>query len=270
MLGASGRLGGMLRKIWAADPPAGIDLHFQARVKLAGANTHHWIPDQDPRALPACDTVVALWGQTTGDATALAQNTALSDTSRAVARACGAARLLHLSSAAIYGPADAASEATIPAPTGDYGRAKRAMEAHIARFHDLHLHHICLRLANVVGADSLAPALSAPGPVTLDQFPDGTGPIRSYITAEDLARTLIALAALPPAALPRTLNIAAHAPVAMEALARAAGKDVIWRPAPAHATARVTLDTAHMARLLPQIIPEADPARMIARWRAHA
>ena len=268
VLGAGGRLGALLRPIWAARPPAGIDLHFQSRGTLSGTNTHQWTPGQDPRALPGCDTVVALWGRTAGDAAALAHNAQLADHGRAVARACCAARLLHLSSAAIYGPADAATETTAPAPVTPYGQAKLAMETHIAGFRDPGLRHCCLRLANVVGADSLAPALGGSGPVTLDRFAGGHGPVRSYIGADDLAAVLVALARLAPENLPGTLNVAAHSPLAMHDLARAAGKEVIWRPAPADATARVTMDTARMARLLPQIAPLTDPGALIARWRA--
>lgn len=259
----------MLRRIWADQLPDGINLHFQSRRPLPDPSSHQWSPGHPPDRLPNCDAVVALWGQTTGDIEALALNAALAGHSRAVALACGASRLVHLSSAAVYGPAESATEATPPAPVNPYGRSKLALETRVAGFDDARLQHICLRLANVVGADSLAPALLGTGPVTLDRFADGKGPLRSYIGARDLADTLTALAQLPPPDLPAILNIAAHDPLAMQDLAQAAGKDILWRDAPSTATQQVTMDTACLADLLPNLQPVTDPQELIRHWREH-
>ena len=269
VLGSGGRLGRLLRRIWARHPPAGVDLHFQSRRAHAHPHSHQWSPGQPADTLPVCDTVIALWGQTEGDAEALALNASLAGQSRAVALACGATRLLHLSSAAIYGGAVDATETTPAAPVNDYGRAKLALEMRVAGFDDPGLRHVCLRLANVVGADSLAPALRRDTPVILDRFADGEGPLRSYIGPEDLADILIALARVPPGDLPATLNVAAPEPVAMQALTTAAGRDITWRDAPPTALQRVTMDTTHLAQLLPALNPTSDAAVLIERWQQH-
>ena len=269
VLGSSGKLGRMIRHVWASDPREGITPIYQSRTALCGADTVTWAPGDAYTSLPACDAIIALWGRISGDADSLAENADLAEAARGVARATGASRVLHLSSAAIYGPAVNATEADAPAPQSDYGRAKLAMEARVAGFADDGLHHVCLRLANVVGADSLAPALQRSAPVTLDRFSDGNGPLRSYIGAADLAAVLRALAELSAAHLPTTLNIAAHHPVAMQDLAQAAGKEIIWRDAPPAAVQTVTMNTERLAKLLPHIKPEARAEGLILAWRQY-
>lgn len=236
---------------------------------MSDANSHQWSLGDPYETLPLCDTIIALWGQTDGDPDALALNSTLAEQSRAIALSRGASRLLHLSSAAVYGPVNNASETTQPAPINAYGHSKLEMERHVAQYEDTGLQHCCLRLANVVGADSLAPALACDGPVTLDRFADRSGPLRSYIGAQDLAEILIALSATTAARLPETLNIAAHTPIAMQDLAQAAGKHIIWRKAPKEAVQRVTMDTSRLAGLLPDIHPETDAKKLINRWNGH-
>ena len=263
--GATGRLGPLLRTAFArgvADPVTPV---FAARKLPADLLLDD---DDTPPDLPTCKTVLALWGQTTGDASHLAQNTQLAHRSRALAIACGARRVLHLSSAAIYGPGADMDEAHIPAPDGAYGQAKLEMENTVAGFTTDCARHTCLRLANVVGADSLSPALRSDAPVGLDRFPDGTGPLRSYISPGDLARVINALAQLPPDDLPDLLNVAAPAPISMQALALAAGKDILWQTAPDRATQAVTLSTKRLASLLPGLILHTTAAQMIADWHS--
>ncbi|WP_299843761.1 NAD(P)-dependent oxidoreductase [uncultured Roseovarius sp.] len=259
----------MLRRIWLSDPPDGVDLHFQSRTKLRGSNAHQWSPGQPADRLPACDTVIALWGQTAGDAEALSLNPALAGESRAVALTCGASRLLHISSAAVYGPAEHADEETPTAPINAYGQSKLALEMRVAGFDDPSLAHTCLRLANVVGADSLAPALTGTEPVTLDRFEDGQGPLRSYVGARDLAEILIMMVRVPPSDLPATLNIAAHTPISMQALATAADKEILWRRASTSAVQRVTLDTTRLAQLLPDLHLTTEADTLIEQWHQH-
>lgn len=235
---------------------------------LSGENTVRWAPGDDPAVLPACDTVIALWGQTSGEAPALDVNVTLAGQSRDVARACGASRVLHLSSAAVYGPASAASEVTPPAPVNAYGQSKLAMETAVAGFDDLGLRHVCLRLANVVGADSLAPVLTGSATARLDRFSDGNGPLRSYIGAADLADVLAALSRLPAAQLPALLNVAAHRPVAMQDLITASGKDITWRNASPDAVQEVTMDCSLLRRLLPHVTPQSDPVALVKMLHA--
>ena len=267
VLGASGRLGTLLRAHWALNPADGCEIWFQSRSPLPGPNTIEWTPGQPVTALPRCQTVVALWGQTAGTAQELTRNVSLADESRAVARSTGATRVLHLSSAAIYGPVENATEATPASPVAAYGQSKWEMEQHIATFRDDGTSHCCLRLANVVGADSLAPALEVTAPVTLDRFENSTGPMRSYIGARDLGGVMIALARLSASHLPPVLNVAAPHPIAMQHLAEAAGKKIVWRTAPPEALQKVTVDSGRLRRLLPKLDLISDPETLIADWR---
>lgn len=263
--GSTGRLGGLLQAVWAKWPEAPIRPIYAARADASDCQLHGDGPLPD---LPRCDMVIALWGDTTGTATGPASNAALAHRSRAVAQACGATRVLHFSSAAVYGPGTQMSENAPPAPINPYGQSKLLMETAVAGFAEDDMRHCCLRLANTVGADSLAPALCAHGPVTLDRFADGHGPQRSYIAPGDLAHVLAALALLPETALPATLNIAAPEPVAMADLAYAAGQEIRWRTAPPSATQTVSLDTSALHALLPGLSLRRSAADMIADWHS--
>ena len=263
--GATGRLGRLLRALWPAEdspPPIWLARRGDADILWPGAPAP--LPD-----LPPCATVVALWGQTSGDAQTLAQNVGLVAQGVRLAHACGAKRVFHISTAAIYGPGHTMEETRLPAPVNAYGRAKLDMEHAVAALPRDGLRHVILRLANVVGADSLAPALQHPERgITLDRFADGTGPRRSYIAPGDLARVLAGLARLATDDLPDLLNIAAPAPVAMEDLAGAADCPIIWRVAPPEAQAEVSLDTNRLARLLPGAVHHVTPREMLADWRS--
>lgn len=263
--GAAGRLGRLLQRAAMRDGTGALDINFRSRARHAGPAG---APEAAHPAPARCDTLVALWGRTSGSAGELAANVSLVAKGHALARACGARRLLHLSSAAVYGPGRALAETAPLCPGSDYARSKRAMERAVARLPgDDGIAHCCLRLANVVGADSLAPGLRAGAPVTLDRFDDGTGPLRSYIAASDLLRVLRALAQMPPRRLPGVLNVAAPAPVAMAALVAAAGQEIIWRPAPAQAVREVSLDTARLRRLLPELTLLNRAEDLIADWQ---
>lgn len=263
--GSNGRLGRLLQRAWPGlrGAPTALWLARRAPADLL------WSPDLPLPHLPACGTLVALWGRTHGDAAQLALNSALLDATLALARHCGAQRILHFSSAAVYGPGISLRETDAPIPASAYGRAKWEMEQAIAALPPEGIHHTILRLANVVGADSLAPALLPQDtPVILDRFAAGHGPRRSYIAPGDLARILAALALLPPETLPACLNVTAPHPVDMQALAQAAGRPVLWRPAPEGAIDRVTLDAGVLLSLFPSLDWRATAAEMIADWQA--
>jgi len=263
--GATGRLGRLLRAVWPVEDgpqPVWLARRGDADILWPGAPA----PLRD---LPPCATVVALWGQTSGDVQTLAQNVGLVAQGVQLAHACGAKRVFHISTAAIYGPGRTMDETRRPAPINAYGRAKLEMERTITALPRDGLRHVILRLANVVGADSLATALQHPERgVALDRFADGAGPRRSYIAPSDLARVLAGLARLSPDALPDTINIAAPAPVAMEDLARAAGCPVIWRAAPPEAQAVVSLVTNRLAQILPGAVRHVTPGQMVADWHS--
>ncbi len=264
--GTGGRLGRLLLRARARDGTGAARLIFQSRG--TGAD-FRWSPGDPLSRLPECGTVIALWGQTGNDPAALTDNVALTEESRAVAAACGAVRVIHLSTAGVYGPGRALTEASPPQPTSEYGTSKLAMEWAVAAMQGQDgIAHCCLRLANIVGADSLTAALTGARPARLDRFGDGGGPVRSYLAASDLLRVFTGLMRLDPAGLPPVMNAAAPAPIEMEALLRAAGRDIVWTPAPPTAVHEVTLDVTRLTRLLPGTGFLTQPAEMIADWQA--
>ena len=258
--GSGGRLGRLIYAARQLEGVPGAEVVFQSRG--AGRDVQ-WQPGAPVAQLPDCDALVALWGATSGSAEDLAVNARLVALSRQVAQDCGAQMVFHLSSAAVYGPGARLAETARLAPRTPYGTAKVEMERRV-RKGGAGVQECVLRLANVVGADSLAVALTSNGAVTLDRFEGGRGPMRSYIGATDLLRVLSALAKAETDSLPFALNIAAAAPVGMDDLARAAGKRVTWRTAPAQAVQEVSLDTGLMQSLLPAVRPTSDAGALIA------
>jgi UDP-glucose 4-epimerase len=123
-----------------------------------------------------------------------------------------------------------------------------------------------LRIGNVAGADALLLNAAASAPHFIDRFASGGGPVRSYIGPVSLARVIAALADAPD--LPAVLNVAAPAPVAMADLARAAGGDWRWRPAPEGAVERLTLDCTALTRRVHFAPAESTAQEMVAQWRA--
>lgn len=262
--GAGGRIGRLIRRAFQAESPPGVKMVFLSRNTGADIS---WTPGQSTASLPVCDVIVAVWGITSGTPAALAGNSRLARESLKLAEICGAKRVLHFSSAAVYGMGIALHETHPCTPATAYGAAKLAMEQEIARFPDS-IRHCCLRLANVVGADSLASGLRAPGHITLDRFENGHGPLRSYMSPSDLMRVICRLGILPARSLPSALNIAAPHPVAMADLARAAIRPFKWRKAPGDAIQCVSLDAGSMTRLLPGTVQHKTAPDMIRDWQS--
>lgn len=257
--GASGKVGRLLRLAWQRQSQG--DVVWLSRKAPADIV---WAPDTPLPQLPNCGTVIALWGRTTGTPVELSVNETLVAQAQRVALACGAERVLHFSSAAVYGPGTNLGEASPPQPTNAYGIAKCMMEAAVRALPASSPRHCCLRLANIVGADSLAPALRPSDvPATLDRFADGGGPVRSYVSPSDLARVLAGLARVSPDTLPVCLNVTAPKPVAMADLLHAAGRSIRWREAGPDATQTVTLDGGRLVQLLRFRYLNTDAERML-------
>ena len=266
--GAGGRLGRLLQGAYRAVCPQQVEVLFAARS--GPSDLPPFSAEDVPPDLPPVDMVVGLWGVTSGNRAALDRNRDLVAGTFAAACATGARRTLHLSSAAVYGPGADLTESDPMNAATEYGRSKLLMEQAVMQLQSDHCQHCSIRLANVVGADSLAPALrSGPAlPVTLTRFADGGGPQRSYISPGHLLEVFCALARLPVAtALPRALNVAAATPVEMEALARSAGKEVLWSPATIRDRQTVTLSTARLRGLLPDLPLNKTAQNMIADWQ---
>ena len=111
VLGASGRVGRLLRAVWAATPPAGRAFTHVMRKDFGGNGEVLWRPGMPLADLPAADAVIALWGAVPAKGARLADNVFLARQAVDIARAIGADRVLHCSSAAVYAPsAQALSE----------------------------------------------------------------------------------------------------------------------------------------------------------------
>ncbi|MBS0123639.1 sugar nucleotide-binding protein [Aestuariicoccus sp. KMU-90] len=262
--GASGRLGRMLRAVWRDGADGGPEIVPVFREAGQGDGPV-WAPGDPVSALPRVDAVLALWGVTRGDAQALAMNVALAAEAVRLGRALGAARVLHCSSAAVYGAGPRPWSETDPtAPAGGYGHAKLEMERRVLATRVPG--QVFMRIGSVAGAESLFGNMRPGGTVRLDRFDDGTAPRRSYIAPQALARAIVALC--DPTAPDGPVNVAVPVPTGMDALARAAGCEVKWQPAPSQALRLVALDTALLSTVCPLSEAEADPAHLVAQARA--
>lgn len=275
VVGATGKLGRFLRAAWGAHPPAAFRPLWQSRRPVAGADWVAWDP-LSGNPMPRADAVLMLAGVTAGPPAALALNTALAEAACAAAARVGAGRVFLASSLAVYGATNAgpATEATPPAPLRPYGQAKCTMESAAAAWRAEAGPGApavtVLRIGNVVGADALAPALASRRRVTLDRFPGGGGPVRSYIGPGSLAGVLARLTAraVAGAVLPEVLNLAAPGGVAMADLAGAAGLPVVWQPAPAGAIENAVMDVTRLMALAPLPPGASHPAAMLAELHA--
>ncbi|PCD77795.1 NAD-dependent epimerase/dehydratase family protein [Pseudothioclava arenosa] len=266
VVGGSGRVAGMLRRVWSAEPSGMVPV-FQARREGVGADLI-FDPLADPgalaQAIEAADVVLNLAGRAGGSGADLAAHAAIA---RAILAARnGAKPVIAASSAAVYDRSgEAQSEAGPVDPPVAYGRAKLEMEA-VLRDQPA---ACCLRIGNVAGADALLGQPVSEAGRSLHVFADGRAPRRSYIGPSDLARAIARLAGLMAAGqpVPPVLNLALPGVVGMDDLLRAAG--VAWSlvPAPPEAIENVELDVSRAIRF--GLVPEARARaeRIVADWR---
>lgn len=252
--GAGGKLGRLLRRYWEMSAPKGWRVVWLSRADGS------WPLQAPVRA----DAVLALWGVTPGGGD-LSMNVTLAQEAMTLAQQCGAGRVLQCSSSAVYGPGVSLSEEGEAAPVTDYGKAKLAMERWVQANPVDGIETCLMRMANVVGAESLFGAIERPGVLTLDRFSDGQGPRRSYLSVSRFSETVLAL--LETVSLPDVVNVANPTPVAMEALVQATGKAMQWRDAPDGAVPVVVLLTAKLDTVLGSSEP-VGADEMIAEWRA--
>ncbi len=279
VLGATGRIGMILRKYW--DHRA---IAWQTRTPQAGAGWVSVDPLGDPealrRALDGCQAILCLAGVVPGRAgqggagpggvgpggagsSAMADNIALAEA--ALCAATPGTRVLLASSAAVYGATPGLLRETgPPAPLSDYGRAKAAMERRGAELGAARgVAVTSLRIGNVAGVDAILGGW-APG-FRLDRFADGRTPRRSYIGVQTLARVLQDLIAAPE--LPGVLNVAAPGGIEMGALLDAANLGWTPRAAPDTAIAEVRLCTDRLARITGFAAADSTAAEMVRQWR---
>lgn len=265
VMGSGGRLGRLLRAAKKRDRVQHVEMVFQSSGSEADIR---WKAGDALDKLPTATTVIGLWGVTSGNETALRGNTELAQLTLHVANAVGASLAIHISTAGVYGPGRMMGEDHPLMPVSCYGHSKIDMETWINEQPEhTELTNITLRVANVVGADSLAPGLMSDKPIAVDRFADGAGPQRSYVAAGDLFDVFCRLSQMSPKTIPPLLNIAAPNPVAMEDLAHAARKKLIWRDAPRNAVQTVSLDVSALRKLLPEACSRTTAAQMIDDWR---
>lgn len=251
LLGATGKLGRALQASWRAVPPAGLAVAGLARRRNS-SDIPVWVPGDPLPATGPVRAVVAAWGVTHGTREAVDTNIALARAALELGRDIGAERVLHFSSAAVYGPKDGPlREEDAPDPQGPYGASKLRMEEAVDDWHRTFEggpRSVILRIGNVAGADMLFGNMLKGQGVDLHRLPDGTAPRRSYIGPTDLARVIEALISTP--APDRLYNVAAPTVTGMDAIAAAAGAAVRWQAAPDTALPEVRLDTARLDRVI--------------------
>ena len=215
IIGASGFLGGHVRRQAEA---LGVEVVTAGRSGLPDSPRHRTLDlaADDPVSLGALleavapEVVVNCAGATAGGSQVLheANVTGPGGLTRAMVRAGGTVRLVHLGSAAEYGltePGVPVSESAAPAPVGEYGATKLAGTRLVQQAAGAGLDAVVLRVFNPVGPG--APAQSLPGRVMAElhqALAYGTevrlGPLeaaRDFVDARDVADAVIAAATAP-------------------------------------------------------------------------
>ncbi|GIT92632.1 epimerase [Jannaschia pagri] len=254
----------------------------QPRLALTGAtgrvaalvrpflDTATWLTRQDGfDAIAGADALICLAGVTRGDRNTLSNNTKTALEGLEAGARLGVPHVLILSSAAVYGRAPSPLRADkAPTPAAPYGEAKAQMEAAVTGWCSERPggpRVTILRLGNVAGADALLGNISPDAPPTLDTWPDGRTPRRSYIGPRSLAHVFCKLAVCPD--VPPILNVAAPGTVEMADLLQAAQRPWTTVPAPPEAIADVTLDTAPLSALIPLPAQAATAQGMVDEWQ---
>lgn len=263
VLGASGRLGQMLRGFWVEKPVVWV-----SRGPADGMVPLDIMQDSGGFAGIAgkSRTLICLAGVVPGQGD-LSHNTDIALSAIAAASAASVRSVILCSSAAVYGRGETAWQEDMPArPISAYGQAKLDMER-AARDHAASLGvHLCsLRIGNVAGADAILGGWS-PG-FALDLLPDGQTPLRSYIGPRGFADCLAQLVARVDE-LPPVLNVALPDPVRMGELLNNAG--LAWTPKPATDSTipRVVLNVDQMMGLVTLNPSDKDIVADWASWKA--
>lgn len=271
VLGASGRVGRLLRGLWREDV-----LYHSVRPGCALSGPVSDIALTDVRC------VVQLAGVWQGrDAQALSRNTALAHQAYQLAQRLGAQRLVLCSSAAVYAlsqPALPFQETEAGWPERPYGRAKRAME-HAAQgwAQSGPVAITCLRLANVVGADAFADGArhaSTESPLVLDRFEGKSSAVRSYLGADRLAWVLQDLAKAAPTQTFDVFNLAEPGgglpmeDVVAALIAAGVSLPWAWRAAPPTAQPVFELATARYEQRFPDHSGARPVKALVGQWLA--
>jgi nucleoside-diphosphate-sugar epimerase len=225
IIGAGGFIGAHVRGQAVA---AGLEVATAGRSRLDGSPRHARadLAEDSPAAIAALidevapDVVVNCAGATAGDpARLLAANvTGVYNLVKAMLATRSPARLVHLGSAAEYGPGAPGvpvTEQCVPRPVAPYGATKLAGTQLVDLAIEAGLDAVVLRVFNPVGPG--APAGGLPGRLAAElrrAIRDGgdvhlgsTQAVRDFVDVRDVADAIIA-AATVPALRHRVLNIA--------------------------------------------------------------
>lgn len=287
IMGASGRIGNLLRLAWGLPPNLGFAPVWQSRVEEnEGPDQVVWSLAEGAETLAAraadkgVNMILCLAGITPHTLRAgeegYALNATLAEAALKAGQRLGVKHVFLASSSAVYEPAEERlSESASLRPVSAYGRSKKEMEsralAWTVKYRASAPAVTCLRIGNLVGADQLClPAVhaNAANPVRLDQFSDGQGPCRSYIGPVGLSRVLrrVFEAAAQGQTLPFALNVATPDPVMMSDLLAALAVPWAWQPAPVEAVQSLKLDVTQLCRLHAFTHAETRADNMVAEW----
>ena len=271
--GASGRLGRILRAQWASRVDLGFDPVWCSRHPTLNADVYWDILSGPTPAIAKGAIILHLAGVVRGDRAALSENAQMATQICRAAKVAEAAHIFLPSSAAVYGAGSCDHvEVHAPDPCSDYGQAKLDMEREAliwAQNEGQGAPPItCLRIGNVLGADSLFGQLNMGNKIVLDAIPSQAGgPIRSYIGPRAFADTIASLMvqAGSGAVLPPILNVASNRAVFMADLLIAAERTFSFGTPKSDAIAKVSLSTKRLEMLVPSV--PVDASGMVADWQ---
>jgi UDP-glucose 4-epimerase len=275
-VGASGKVGSLIRNSWSNRSHTELDLHFQyRRLSEITADSDVYI---DPWAnglldAPSCDLhydAMFIFAGATSGLGLIDANAEISEVWLDFALSIGCEKVVLASSSAVYGAGRQLpfKEADIPSPSNDYGISKLKMENSLDPYRRLGLNICSLRIGNVLGADSLWRSIKSGSdgrPLKLDRFSDGQGPSRSYIEPLTLLGILENLSRLKGSELPQVLNVANPKATLMEDILNSTGVSWEWVPSSLEGLQNITLDCTLLEGLFDFSRVELDTASMVAR-----
>ncbi len=282
LIGSSGRVGKMVGAGWRSSNRPWRNAPFQVRNGTAPISPGKIVWDVDNGLEPLLRWIesygeisafVVLAGTTPATGADMGANIHIATKYLDAALAASVPRVLLASSSAVYGPGDGTplSETAACNPINAYGVSKRKMEQAAEPYKDAGLDVCCLRIGNIAGADAMllnAASATSKNPIRIDQFPDGKGPLRSYIGPSAFGDCLGQLAT-HTGSLPFLLNVAAPNPVHMESLADAALLPWAYRAAPAVAIQNISLECQALCDLVNFPMNAAKPREIALDWLEH-
>lgn len=267
LLGASGRLGQILRTCWQ-NPSSLVSHSRHAQPGFVSFDVSHE-PSKAAAVMQGAGAIICLSGVTPAQAAQTGNpfslNAELARNAIRAAHKAGAGRVFLISTAAVYGRASGIQdENTRCQPVSDYGRAKLEMEtAAFTVSRELDHPVTILRIGNVAGADAILGGWRKG--MLIDQLPNGTTPRRSYVGPETLTRVMQELAQTSD--LPDILNIASPGAIEMGHLLNAANLKWSPRTAPDDVIETVELSTKQLERHIEFAPQNSTAVGMVAEWR---